>query len=122
MDTSSIHSGKLDDLKKAMKKLTSFVEDNMSRLIHYGFYLNDDGTKMTVVAVHPDSESIAQHMDQGKEEFRKFSGMIELLRIEIYGSVSDSVLERLRQKAKMLGDGSVVTYNYHAGFSQWAQG
>lgn len=71
---------------------------------------------MTVVAVHPDSESLEYHMDTGKEEFRKFADLLDLLNIEAYGDVNDSIYERLRQKAQMLEQESVTVYNYSAGF------
>lgn len=71
---------------------------------------------MTVISVHPDSESLEYHMDTGKEEFRKFADLLDLVKIEVYGSISNSVHERLRQKAQMLGDGTVDVHNFSAGF------
>lgn len=118
IDTSRIREGKRAELKKAMKKLTAFVDEHVPRLLSYGFYLNEDQTQMTVVAIHPDSESIEYHMDVGKEEFKKFSDYIELLKIEIYGNVSEPVLERLHKKANMLGNATVSVHEHHAGFDR----
>lgn len=118
VDTSAIREGKLEEVEAAMKELAVFVEANMPRLVSYGFYLDEKRTEMTVVAVHPDSASLAFHLDTGADEFRKFADLIELVRIEIYGSVSDDVLERLHQKARMLGSGTVAVYDFHAGFAR----
>jgi hypothetical protein len=116
IDTSAIREGKHAELEVAMKKLATFVEANMPRVISYGFFLDHDRQQMTVVAVHPDSESLEFHMDTGAEEFRKFADLIDLLRIEVYGAVSEAVLERLHQKARMLGQGTVAVHDLYAGF------
>ena len=117
-DTSAIREGKLDELKVAMKSLAAFVETNVPQLISYGFFLNEDRNQMSVVAVHPDSASIEFHMEVCGAEFRKFAELIELSRIEIYGNVSDSVLQRLQQKARMLGNGTVAVHDLYAGFTR----
>ena len=119
VDTSAIRDGKLEELKPAIKRLAEFVEANVPQLISYGFFLNGDATQMSVVAVHPDSRSLEFHMSAGVNEFRKFSELIDLLRIEVYGAVSASVVERLLQKARMLGSGTVSVHELHAGFARW---
>lgn len=101
-----------------MKELASFVEVNMPRLLSYAFYLNVDQTQITVVAVHPDSASLAFHLDTGAAEFRKFASLLELSSIEVYGHVSDTVVDRLQEKARMLGSGTVSTLDFYAGFAR----
>lgn len=118
IDTSTIRQGQLKELEVAMKALATFVEANVPRLISYGFFLDDDRTQMTVVAVHPDSASLEFHMDVGRAEFRKFASLIDLSRIEVYGRVSEPVLERLHQKARMLGKGTVAVFEFYAGFAR----
>lgn len=118
LDTSTIREGKLKELQVAMKHLTAFVDENVPQLISYGFFLDEDRTQMTVVAVHPDSASLEFHLDVGSAEFRKFANLIELSRIDVYGRVSKAVLERLHQKAQMLGRGTVVVHELYAGFAR----
>jgi hypothetical protein len=118
IDTSTIREGKLEQLEVAMKDLAAFVERNVPQLISYGFFLDEDRTQMTVVAVHPDSASLEFHMDVSSAEFRKFADLIDLSRIEVYGQISDAVLERLHQKARMLGGGTVAVHEFHAGFAR----
>jgi hypothetical protein len=118
IDTSTIREGKLEELEMAMRHLAAFVEANVPQLISYGFFLDRDSTQMTVVAVHPDSASIEFHMDVGVDEFRRFADLIDLLNIEVYGAVSDAVLERLHAKARMLGRGTVAVHRLHAGFAR----
>ena len=118
IDTSAICDGKLEQLELAMKDFSAFVEVNVPQLIFYGFFLDEQRTQMKVVAVHPDSASLEFHMDVGGPEFQKFADLIELSRIEIFGHVSDAVLERLYQKAQMLGSGTVAMHELYAGFAR----
>jgi hypothetical protein len=118
IDTSTVRSGKLEEVKAGVGRLAEFVEANMPRIASYGFCFDDDRNLMTVVAVHPDSASLEFHLDTGGEEFRKFSELLDLKRIDVYGPVGDSVLDRLEQKARMLGSGVVAVHEYHAGFAR----
>jgi len=118
IDTSAIREGKLQDLKAAMKHLAAFVEANVPRILSYAFFLEEAGKEMSVVAVHPDSAGLEFHMQAGAAEFRKFASLIELKRIEVYGRVSESVLERLHAKARMLGSAPVIVHDFQAGFDR----
>jgi hypothetical protein len=52
--------------------------------------------------------------------FRKLSGFIKLMTIEVYGRPSDKAMKQLRQKAQMLGEGeSVVVQQPQAGFARF---
>jgi hypothetical protein len=118
IDVSDICEGKLEELEMGMRHLTQFVEANMPRLISYAFFLDQDRTTMTVVAVHPDSASLEFHLDHGNEEFRKFADLVRLSRIEVYGRVGSGVLDRLHRKARMLGEEAVVVHEFYAGFAR----
>ena len=118
VDTSAIREGKQQELEVAMKHLATFVEANMPRVISYGLFLDQNRMQMTVVALHPDSDSLQFHLETGATEFQKFADLIDLSRIEVYGVVSDGVLERLNRKARMLGSGTVAVHELHAGFAR----
>jgi hypothetical protein len=118
VDSSRIREGKLDAVKEKMRDLAEFVDGKEPQLISYGFFLDEDEKLMTVVAVHPDSESLLLHMDVGAEKFRAFGDLIDLERIDVYGRVSDAVMDRLRQKAEMLGTGTVAAHELYAGFAR----
>lgn len=118
IDESTIRPGKLKEVRAAAKRLTEFVEENMPRLISYGFCFDDNRQLMTVVALHPDSESLEFHIETGRAKFQEFSDLIDLSRIDVYGPVSESVVEQLEGKARMLGRGVVAVHEYYAGFSR----
>lgn len=120
IDTSEIRAGKLAELKAAMNELVGFIEANEPRLIAYNVYLDEDGSRMTVVHVHHDSASLEFHMKVAGPAFPKFAQFIRLLTIDVYGKLSDDLLEQMRKKARMLGNGSVRVHELHAGFARFA--
>ena len=116
IDKSEIREGKYEEIKKSIKNLVAFVEKNVPQLIYYSFFFNEKHTQMTVISIHPNAESLEYHMTVGKEEFSKFSDLLDLLKIEVYGNISDSVHALLQQKIQMLGKGTVDVYDSSAGF------
>jgi hypothetical protein len=118
IDHSEIREDSLDELKAGVRRLVDFIRAREPQLITYGFYIDDEAGKMTVVAVHPDSASLELHMDIGSAEFRKLAHLLTLTEIECYGRPSERAMEQLRQKAPALGDGgTVVSVGRFAGFA-----
>jgi quinol monooxygenase YgiN len=122
IDSSEIHEGRLEELKTAMKELVEFVDANEPQPIVYNVYLNEDGTRMTVVQVHPDSASMEFHMTVAGSAFPKFSEFVTLSRIDIYGKPTAKLLEQMRQKARALGNAALVVHELHAGFTRLGVG
>jgi hypothetical protein len=118
-DTSDVREGALEELKPAIRELVDFIEANEPQLIAYNVYLSDDGTKMTVVNVHPDSASLEHHMTVAGPLFRRFTELVTLSSIHIYGEPSDRVLKQSREKAQLLGSGTVVVEPLFAGFARF---
>jgi hypothetical protein len=118
IDHSRIREDSIEELRTGVQRLVEFIDAREPQLIAYGFYIDEDAARMTVVAVHPDSASLERHMDIGSEEFRKLAHLITLTAIECYGRPSDKALEQLKQKAAALGDGgAVVSIERFAGFT-----
>jgi len=121
IDHSDIREGSLEELKWGVRRLVDFIDAREPQLITYGFYIDEDATKMTVVAVHPDSASLELHMDLGSGEFRKLAHLLTLTAIECYGGPSERALEQLRRKAVTLGhDATVLSIRRFAGFTHLA--
>ena len=117
IDHSRIREDSIDELKAGVQRLVDFIEAREPQLIAYGFYIDEDAARMTVVAVHPDSASLERHMDIGSAEFRKLAHLVTLTAIECYGRPSEGALEQLRHKAATLGDGgTIVSIEQSAGF------
>jgi quinol monooxygenase YgiN len=116
VDTSEVREGKLEELRAALDDLTAFVEANVPRSLGYSVYFHQDGTHVMVVQIHPDSESLEHHMKVAGPAFRRFTELVRLRRIEIYGEPSDALLQQLREKARLLGGGTVMVHRRHGGF------
>jgi hypothetical protein len=119
VDTSEISEGKLDELRRAVAELAEFVEANEADPFSYQVFFTDDGGWMTVLQVHPDSESMERHMEIAGPVFARFADLLVLKTIDIYGSPSEKVLEQLRRKAELLGTATVTVHDREAGFSRF---
>ena len=121
IDHSHIREDSVDELKAGVQRLVDFIDAREPQLITYGFYIDEHAARMTVVAVHPDSESLERHMEIGGREFRKLAHLVSLTAIECYGRPSERALEQLREKAAALGGGgAVVSIERFAGFAHLA--
>ena len=118
IDTSSIREGKLQEVEAAADGLVTFVEANEPDILFYEVCIDREVGQMTVVQIHPSSESMELHMDLAAPVFRGFSGLVELSRVDFYGSPSAAVLDQMRRKAEMLGGAPVVVNQRHAGFAR----
>ena len=120
VDTSDVREGALEELKTASKELVGFVEANEPQLLAYNVYFSDDGTRMTVVHVHPDAASLEYHMEVAGPVFPQFVELVTLSSIHIYGEPSEKLLKQLHEKARLLGHGAVIVAGLHAGFTRFA--
>ncbi len=121
IDHSRIREDSIDELRAGVQRLVDFIDAREPQLLTYGFYIDEDAARMTVVAVHPDSASLERHMEIGSGEFRKLAHLVTLTAIECYGRPTERAIEQLRNKAATLGDGgAVVSIERFAGFTHLA--
>lgn len=120
VDTAEVREGALAELKEGMKELVAFAQANEPRLLAYNVYFSEDGTRMTVVHVHPDSASLEYHIEVAGPFFRRFLGLVTLSSINVYGEASEGLLAQLQEKAELLGRGAVEVAALHAGFTRFA--
>ena len=99
--TNRLKPGKLADEKKRVPDLVDFVEANEPRLIAFNEYVNDDGTEVAVVQIHPDADSLAFHMRIIAE--RAAAAYAETIdattSLQVYGMPSNAVIEMLERQA-----------------------
>jgi hypothetical protein len=120
VDISDVRKGALEELKAGMKELVEFVQANEPRIIAYNVYFTDDGARMTVVQVHPDSASLEYHMEVAGPVFGRLAKLVTLSAIHIYGESSEKLLKQAHEKARLLGGGDVAADALHAGFTRFA--
>lgn len=119
VDTSEIHEGKLEELRRAVAEIAAFVEEQETDPISYQVFISDDGRLMTVLQVHPDSASMERHMEIAGPVFARFADLVVLRTIDVYGSPSEKVVDQLRQKAELLGTATVAVHDLQAGFARF---
>jgi quinol monooxygenase YgiN len=97
--THTLREGKLQDFKQQWLELLEMVEAKEPRLIAFHAYVNEDGTELTIVQVHPDADSMLFHMQVVRDHISEaHQSVVEKTeRIDIYGNPSDTVLEMIRQ-------------------------
>jgi quinol monooxygenase YgiN len=115
VDTSLIHEGTLDDVEALAAELVAFVDANEDRILAYRVHIDAAERRMTVLQVHPDSASMEMHMQVAGPVFSKFAGLLELQRVDFYGSPSARLLQQMQAKALLLGNAPVVVNPLHAG-------
>lgn len=118
IDRSSVHDGKLDELKSAMKELVDFVEANEPDILSYDVYFDSDGDRMTVVHTHADPATLEYHMDVAGSKFPPIGEFIDLETIDVYGDPGEDLAQRFREKASTLGTGRVSIHELHEGFER----
>jgi hypothetical protein len=118
IDTSEVREGALGELKIAIEELVAFIDANEPRILTYHVYLSEDGTRMTVVHLHPDPASLDYHMEVAGPAFRKFAHLLTMSSIRIYGEPSERALRQLHEKAQMLGCEDVAVHHPHAGLAR----
>src|SRR5262245_28270028 len=121
VDHSEIREGKLDAVKATAAELAEFVEANEPETIAYSIYVDDEARRMTVVQIHPSSDSMELHMELAAPVFRKFAGLLELTRVDFYGTPSPELLRRMRQKSELLGGAPVVVNELRTGFARFGR-
>src|SRR5215218_5512477 len=85
VDTSEVRQGRLAELKAAMTDLAEFVAANEPQLLAYQVYFSDDGARMTVLHINPDSASLELHMNVTGPKFPPIGEFINMLAIDVYG-------------------------------------
>src|SRR5215207_693336 len=116
--TVTLKEGKLEDFKRYSEQMGKFVEENEPRIIHFEQYINEDGTEMNGVQIHPDEDSMAFHMRVAGERMSRAYEFIEAIEsLQIYGEPSDAFVEQMKQAASGAGYRVIVKSKF-AGFNR----
>ncbi len=116
VDQSAVRPGRLGELRAAIRELADLVEREEPRLLAYAAYLDEPDGRMTVVHVHRDAASLDRHFEAVGAAFGRFAELVELRRIDVYGTPSAAAGASLRRKAELLGDATVEIHPFETGF------
>lgn len=100
-----VREGKLEELKQYYQKVLDVVEANQTQMVAFHGFLNEEGTELTSIQVHPDAASMDYHMSVLKENwdehFSQYTDMVEGISIEYYGEPPDSALAMDDQSSRV---------------------
>jgi hypothetical protein len=118
--TNRLKAGKLEAERQRVPGLADFIEANEPRLMAFNEYVNDEGTEVAVVQVHPDTDSFEFHMGVVRERAaRAYSETLDATTgIHVYGTPTTTILELLKSAA---GSGVQYTVKSHhlGGFTRF---
>jgi hypothetical protein len=99
--TNRLREGKLAAERDRVADLGSFIEANEPQLLAFNEYVNEDGTEVGVVQIHPNAASMEFHMGVVAERAARAYAdtLAATASIQVYGEPSDAVLEMLRRQA-----------------------
>ena len=120
--TNKLKEGKLEAERNRAADVGSFIEANEPQLLAFNEYVDEEGSEVGVVQVHPDAASMEFHMDVVAERAaRAYAETLEATTsIQVYGEPSETVLEMLRRQA---GAGVPMTVKrFHIGGFTRTQG
>jgi biotin carboxylase len=99
--TNRLRPGTLEAETARVPGLVDFVEASEPQVIAFNEYVNEDGTEVAVVQVHPDADSMVFHMATVAE--RAAAAYAETVAattsLQVFGTPSNAVLELLRRQA-----------------------
>ena len=111
-----IPPGKAEEFRQAAAEVCSVINSREPQLIAYKIYASDDGSAGTALHIHPDDASLEYHQGVMEQVMGRLVPLIELVKIDICGELSERGLEEVRRRAQAFGDVSVVSSPLQAGF------
>jgi quinol monooxygenase YgiN len=94
--TYTIKPGKQEEARKRIAELVDFVETNEPRMIAFHAYLDQEGTALSIVQVHPDSASMEFHMQVNAKHFATaFDWLDASITQQYFGPMSDALAAEL---------------------------
>jgi hypothetical protein len=84
--THTVKEGRLDDLHELNERFVAFAEQHEPRLLALQSYLSDDGTRLTLVQVHPDTDSLEFHLQVAEDLIRASFELVDNERVALYGA------------------------------------
>src|SRR2546426_4230433 len=96
--THRIKKGKLDLFKKVWPAHVELCETNEPRLIAFHAFLDEEGSRVAIVQIHPDNESMKFHMKVITEHMEGINEWLESVESEqVFGLPYEGMIEEWKQ-------------------------
>ena len=88
----------MDAERRRVPGLVEFVEQNEPQLIAFNECVNDNGTEVTVVQVHPDTASMQTHLEIiGERAAQAYKETLDAtVAVQVFGPVDPQMLATMR--------------------------
>jgi hypothetical protein len=117
-----VKEGKSDDLRHMSDEVAEAMKAGRPRTLAFLFYVNESGTRMSIIHVFPDAGSMDLHFAGAEERSRAAYEYLVPDGWEIYGKPSETVREQMRQEAASAGVTLNLQPEYLAGFLRLPSG
>jgi hypothetical protein len=97
ISTHRLKEGHEEEALQNARQVADLVREREPQLIAFDFFLNEDGTELTVTQVHPDVASMYTHMGVIRDHIEHFGDYLEPQRVAVYGEGTEAYLEDLRR-------------------------
>ena len=77
LGTYTVRAGHLDEALASCREVASLVESREPKMLVFQFFTDDQGRQITVLQVHADAESMANHMGVVSEHLARSGSWIE---------------------------------------------
>ena len=118
--THRAREGKLEEFQEYFSDFCeTVVRPNEPRLLSFHGYVDAPANEVSVVQIHPDAESMVNHMSVITEHVaRAYRDLLEpQSRLQVYGVAQGRVLEMVRQMGRIDGNSLIVRQSF-AGFER----
>jgi hypothetical protein len=99
--TYTIKDGRLEDFKRMCEGIVELVDSSEPRVISFNFYYDEASNEVSCVQVHPDADSMVNHMNLLQEFFAAATGSdspIDVVTTNyIYGAPNDTVVKMIEE-------------------------
>jgi hypothetical protein len=97
--TYTIKEGRLEDFKRMCAEIVRLVDSSEPHVISFNFYYDDTNNEVSCVQVHPDADSMVNHMKLLQEHITAVAGEDSPIDVvtenQIYGQPNDAVVEMI---------------------------
>ena len=111
-----VKEGRSDDMRRLFNQVAKAMEAGRPRTVGFLFYIAEGGTRMSIIHVFPDAESMDLHFAGAEERSSAAYEYVAPDGWEIYGKPSEAVLEQMQGEAASTGVTLDVQPEFLAGF------
>ncbi len=93
----NVKQGRIEDLLELNEQFVDFVWANEPRILGLHGYVSEDNSRLTLVQIHPDAESMEHHLAIAGDQIHRALDVVDNQSIEVYGSPGHATRRLLTQ-------------------------